>query len=103
MAEANVYCVVLSRRDDCSREEFLDAWLREHRQLIEQLPLLAEVRLLPVAEPNEGGPDGVGLLFFRSAADLAEALGSEAARRLRDHTVTFAKSDEAVRLLLVEE
>jgi hypothetical protein len=100
MAEANVYFVLLTRRADCSREQFLEQWLGEHRRRIAELPGLVDVRLLAVAEPQEGEPDGVGLLFFRTAADLAAALASPAAQRLRSHTPMFARSDEALRLLL---
>jgi len=68
MADPNVYCVLLARREDVSRDEFLRAWLGEHRKLIGELPGLADVQLLPVADPASGGPDGVGLLYFRSGA-----------------------------------
>jgi hypothetical protein len=100
MTEANVYFVLLTRRHGYSREQFLEQWLGEHRRLIAALPGLVEVRLLPVAEPSKGGPDGVGLLFFRTAADLTAALASPAAERLRSHTPVFARSDEALRLVL---
>jgi hypothetical protein len=101
MADPNVYCVLLARREDISRDEFLRAWLGEHRKLIGELPGLADVQLLPVADPTPGGPDGVGLLYFRSGAELASALASPAALRLREHTASFARSAEATRLLLV--
>lgn len=101
MSEANVYCIVLSRREDVTHERFLHCWLVEHRRLIERLPHLIDIQLLPVAEPTDGGPDGVGLLFFAGAAEMAEALASDAAQELRRHTATFARSDQALRLLLV--
>ena len=101
MADPNVYCVLLARREDISRDEFLRAWLCEHRELIGELPGLADVQLLPVADPVPGGPDGVGLLYFRSGAELTSALASPAALRLREHTASFARSAEATRLLLV--
>jgi hypothetical protein len=101
MADPNVYCVLLTRREDVSRDEFLRAWLGEHRKLIGELPGLADVQLLPVADPAPGGPDGVGLLYFRSGAELTSALASPAALRLREHTASFARSAEATRLLLV--
>jgi hypothetical protein len=103
MTEPNVYFVLLSRRDDCSREQFLHAWTGEHRRLIDELPGLVEARLLPVADPADGGPDGVGLLFFRTAADLRAALASPASARLRAHTQTFARSEDALRLLLSDQ
>jgi hypothetical protein len=101
MPEPNVYCVVLARRDDVTRDGFLRAWLGEHRRLIADLPGLAAARLLPVAEPGPGGPDGVGLLYFATPAQMAAALASPAAARLREHTATFAKSAGATRLLLI--
>ncbi|GEM_PF-3583914 len=101
MAEPDVYCVLLARRDDVTREDFLRTWLGEHRRLIGELPGLADVELLPVADPAPGGPDGVGLLYFASAAAMRAALASPTAVRLREHTASFAKSAEATRLLLV--
>ena len=102
MSSRPVYFVLLSRREDCSRERFLDAWLGEHRLLLSELPGLTEVRLLPVAEPEEGGYDGVGLLFFESEEAMARALQSEPGQRLRAHTGTFANSAAAIRLVLLE-
>jgi hypothetical protein len=100
VTEPNIYCVVLARRDDTSREDFLRIWLGDHRRLIGEVPGLARAELLPVADPVPGGPDGVGLLYFATGSELAAALASPAARRLREHTATFAKSAEATRLLL---
>jgi|HubBroStandDraft_1064217.scaffolds.fasta_scaffold05969_2 hypothetical protein len=101
MAEPNTYCVVLARRDDITREDFLRIWLGEHRRLIGDLPGLQSAQLLPVAEPADGGPDGVGLLYFGTGTRMSTALASPAAVILREHTVTFAKSAEATRLLLI--
>lgn len=101
MAEPNTYCVALARRDDITREEFLRIWLGEHRLLIGDLPGLESAELLPVAEPADGGPDGIGLLYFGTAARMSTALASRAAGRLREHTATFAKSAEATRLMLI--
>jgi hypothetical protein len=103
MTEPSVYCVLLTRRDDVSREEFLQAWLVDHRALIGELPGLAHAELLPVAGPADGGPDGVGLLYFGSAASMSAALASPQALRLREHTATFADSDRATRLLLTAD
>lgn len=70
--------------------------------MIADLPGLVEARQFPAADPQAAGCDGVGLLVFASAGDLAQALGSEAGQRLRAHTATFALSDQARRLLLDE-
>jgi EthD domain len=102
MAEGRVYCVLLARRADVSRQEFLEIWLGEHRRLMGQLPKLAEARQFPSVDPDAAGWDGLGLLVFNSPEDMAEALASDAARQLRAHTATFARSDEAHRMLLDE-
>ncbi|MCU1492890.1 MAG: Methylmuconolactone methyl-isomerase [Acidimicrobiaceae bacterium] len=80
--------------------EFLDAWLGQHRRLIEALPGLRRVELLPVAEPGADGPSGVGLLYFETGRALTAALESEAARELRRHTGTFSRSEDAIRMLV---
>jgi EthD domain-containing protein len=103
VTEQNVYFVLLTRRPELTREQFLQTWLGEHRGLIAELPGLVRASQLPVAEPEPGGPDGVGLLYFRTGADLKTALASPASARLRAHTQTFARSAEAVRLLLSDE
>jgi hypothetical protein len=93
---------MLTRRDGTSREQFLETWLGEHRRLIGELPGLVEVRQFPTSDPDVAGCDGVGLLVFASAEDLASSLTSGAAVALRAHTATFANSDEARRFLLEE-
>ena len=103
MTEPNVYFVLLTRQAGLTREEFLAAWLGEHRRLIGELPGLVRASQLPVADQADGGPDGVGMLYFRTGADLRTALASAASAKLRAHTETFARSAEAVRLLLHDE
>ncbi len=102
VAEGRVYCVILSRRPELSREQFLEVWLGEHRRLIGELPHLVEARQFPSVDPELAGCDGVGLLIFATAEDMAESLASEAAKALRAHTATFALSDQARRMLLDE-
>jgi hypothetical protein len=87
MSSGRVYCVLLSRRAELSREQFLEVWLGEHRRLMGELPDLVEARQFPAVDPDEA---------------MAGALASEAAKRLRAHTATFARSDEARRMLLDE-
>ena len=102
MASGRVYCVLLSRRSELSRQQLLEVWLGEHRQLIAELPGLVEERQFPSVDPEEAGCDGLGLLVFASPEAMSEALGSEAAKRVRAHTATFARSEEARRMLLDE-
>jgi hypothetical protein len=102
VADGRVYCVLLSRRPELSREHFLEIWLGEHRQLMGQLPHLVEARQFPSVDPEVAGCDGLGLLVFASPEGMAEALRSDAAKALRAHTATFALSDQARRMLLDE-
>lgn len=102
MADGRVYCVIFSRRTELSREQFLETWLGEHRRLIGRLPGLVEARQFPAVDPEAAECDGIGLLVFATPEAMTEALGSEAAKELRAHTATFARSDEARRMLLDE-
>ena len=102
MAEGRVYCVLLSRRAELSRDQVLEIWRGEHRRLMAELPHLVEARQFPSVNPEAAGCDGLGLLVFASAEGMAEALASDAAKRLRAHTATFARSDEARRMPLDE-
>jgi hypothetical protein len=79
VSEATVYCVLLRRAAGLTREEFLRAWLDEHRQLARELPGLREVRLLPVEEPGGAGSEATGSEATGSEATGSEATGSGAA------------------------
>jgi hypothetical protein len=102
MSEGRVYCVILSRRPELSREQFLEIWLGEHRRLIGRLSGLVEVRQFPAADPDLAECDGIGLLVFATAEAMTAALASDAAKELRAHTATFALSGEARRMVLDE-
>ncbi len=96
------YVVLLTRNDDLSRADFRRRWSEEHLPLIRALPCLVNVELLATLGDGSGY-DGVGLLTFKTQADLDAALQSNAARKLREHTSTFSKSDDAIRLLLDDD
>jgi len=97
--ETRHYCVVLTRRKGVPREEFLRAWLGEHRELALELPGILEARFMPTVDEGVAA-DGVGLLSFASNEAMRTALDSDVARRLREHTATFADSAAATRLIL---
>jgi hypothetical protein len=99
-SERRHYCVVLKRRPDVTRAEFLALWLGEHRALALQLPGVLDAVFMPTAEDDE--VDGVGLLSFASPDDLRHALSSDVAKQLRAHTATFSDSDAAVRVVLCD-
>ena len=93
------YCVVLQRRPDVTREDFLRLWLDEHRALARELPGVESVVFLPTVDEDPLA-DGVGILTFGSAEVMKVALVSDVAERLRAHTETFARSADATRLTL---
>jgi uncharacterized protein (TIGR02118 family) len=93
------YCVVMKRRPEVTRAEFLRVWLGQHRALALELPGVIGATFMPTAGDDERA-DGVGLLSFASQSDLERALNSDTARRLRAHTATFADSAAATRLVL---
>jgi len=95
------YCVVMKRRPDLTRAEFLRVWLGEHRAMALKLPGVISANFMPTAADDDRA-DGVGILSFASEAALKKALGSEVARRLRAHTATFADSAAATRLVLCD-
>ncbi len=92
------YFVVLRRAPHLDREEFLHAWMVDHRALAETLPGIREVCFQPTVDPG-ASIDGIGYLGFDSQDDLDAALATDVARRLRTHTATF--TDEAATLRAV--
>ncbi len=64
--------------------------------MIERLPGLVKVELL-VELRDDASFDGVGVLHFESV-DLA--LSSDVGPELRRHTATFARSEDAIRLVV---
>lgn len=96
------YVAVLKRRPGTSREEFLTAWLGEHRALASALPHVLRVEFQPSVALDAGEPefDGVGVLEYASLGLLRESLASDRARALRAHTSTFADSDATVRAVV---
>ena len=67
--------ILLTRREDLTREAFRRWWLDEHRPLALGLPGLRRMVINIVDEGPEGGIDGVSELWFdtREAFDAAYA------------------------------
>ena len=93
------YVVVLRRREDFTREQFLDVWLSEHLPLAQLLPGVRAVAFHPAAR-SDGEFDGMGTLDFDDLESLEACLASQAAMELRAHTSTFADSDGSVRVVV---
>ncbi len=70
--------ILLTRREDMTREDFRRWWLDEHRPLAVQLPGLRRMVVNIVeAGPAEGGIDGVSELWFDTQADFEAAYATE--------------------------
>jgi uncharacterized protein (TIGR02118 family) len=99
------YIVELTRLTDLSHEEFERQWLEEHLSLVRGLPGVISAAFYPVADPADSDgerPSGVGILGFRTLADLDRALASPEGAALRRHTRLFADSDAARRMVARE-
>jgi hypothetical protein len=99
------YIVDLTRRPDVSHEDFERRWLHEHLAMVRGLPGVASAAFYPVADPADSdgqGPSGIGVLGFRTRADLDRALASPEGSALRRHTGLFADSEGARRLIARE-
>jgi len=96
------YVAVLTRRPGTTVEDFLSAWLGDHRELAAALPRVRRVEFLPAlsVEDVAQGHDGVGFVDFDSLEDLRFSLASDQALRLRAHTATFADAGATVRLVV---
>lgn len=98
------YVVLLPRRPDISRAEFLSTWLGPHRDRLLAVPGVRDVELLPSVDAQDLGLattfDGLGLVDFEDHATLRAGLGSPEGRALRAHTTSFADSAAALRLLV---
>jgi uncharacterized protein (TIGR02118 family) len=89
------------KRNDLTRAEFRETWLREHAVLAQRLPGLREYVIDFVREAPEGAPDAIATVTFdsREALDSAFALPDLKADLLRTRDQFAA----AVQLLFVEE
>lgn len=93
------YIVVLRRRQDLSREEFLRVWMGEHLPMAQSLPGVRAVTFLPSVYADSPF-DGMGTLDFDDVESLETCLATEQAKRLRAHTSTFADSDASSRVVV---
>lgn len=96
------YVAMLRRREGSTLDEFCAAWLGEHRSLALALPLVRRVGFHPTVQGSGPDPeyDGVGFLDFDSLDDLQQSLASAEAKRLREHTGTFADAGRAARAVI---
>ncbi|MEI8057783.1 MAG: EthD domain-containing protein [Actinomycetes bacterium] len=96
------YVATLRRKPGTTREDFLNSWLGRHQQLALALPYVQQVKFMPAVEVSNVSSeyDGVGLLEFRSVAELEESLASEQALILRADTATFADTSGAARVVV---
>ncbi|MEI6372247.1 MAG: EthD family reductase [Actinomycetes bacterium] len=93
------YVVVLRRRADLTREQFLHVWLTEHLPMARALPGVRAVAFHAAARPDSDY-DGMGTLDFDDLESLEASLVGSGALALRAHTATFADSEGSVRIVV---
>ena len=96
------YVVMLRRRADVPRDEFLTAWLGEHFERAQALPGAMNATFMPSVDADSAF-DGVGFIDFATREAMDDALATVEARDLRAHTATFSDSEGAARCVVILE
>lgn len=75
---------LVRRKDGMSREDFVAHWTGPHAEIVRRLPGLRGLRYGVVTQWSQGerGWDGVGEIWFDSAADADRAFGAEPYRSM---------------------
>ncbi len=97
--------VVLHRRPDLSREEFVRYWREVHAPLAEKMPGVRRYVINPTAEAfamGEPSFDGVAELWFDDAAAARGAFASPAGVATTRDVVNFAQPQK-VQIVIAEE
>jgi uncharacterized protein (TIGR02118 family) len=84
--------ILLTRRDDLSREEFVRWWLEEHRPMALGLPKLRRMVINLVDEGPDGGIDGVSELWFDSHEDFVAAYATDHGKAVAANTMAQVSS-----------
>lgn len=90
--------ILLTRRDDMSREAFAQWWLKEHGPLARQLPGLRRLTFNLVS--SDAGIDGVSELWFDTQAAFEAAYASEIGQQVAADSMAHVAKRE--RLLVAE-
>lgn len=81
---------VIHKKDDMSREKFLERWQVEHPPYVRRLQGLRRYVQNPAIEHKADWPaDGMAELWFDSLRDMAVAFDGPAADELRAHEEHF--------------
>lgn len=93
--------ILLTRRDDLTREAFTAWLLEEHSRLAAQLPGLRRLVYNVVeGDPPEGAPDSVAELWFDTRAAFEAAYASELGTAVAADSLAHVRG--RVRLLVAE-
>ncbi len=75
----------LKARPDLSREEFLERWRNQHKEIILRLPCLIKYRQSPAIDHKNDWPfNGLAELWFNSLNDIRLAFSSDVADEMRE-------------------
>jgi uncharacterized protein (TIGR02118 family) len=93
--------IVLSRRVDMSRTEFVEWWLGEHRPLAARLPGVRKAVFNVVdSAPADAGIDGISELWFDSRADFDAAYATQVGKAVAADSLAHASG--RIRLFVTE-
>lgn len=85
--------ILLTRREDLSREAFVRWWLEEHRPRALALPKVRRMVINLVDEgPEEGGIDGVSELWFDTREDFLAAYATDHGKAVAADTMAHVTS-----------
>lgn len=73
--------ILLSRREDASREDFRSWWLERHAPLASQLPGVRRL-VFNVVETDDAAFDGISELWFEDRAAFESAYATDIGRRV---------------------
>lgn len=91
--------ILLTRRDDMSRDEFRQWWLHEHAPLAAQLPGVRRIVFNEVTGDGDG-PDGVSELWFDSEEAFTAAYATDLGQQVAADSMAHVSS--RVRLFVTE-
>jgi len=84
--------ILLTRREDLSRDEFRRWWLEEHRPRALALPGLRKMVINLVDEGPEGGIDGVSELWFDTREAFEAAYKTEHGKAVAADSMAHVQS-----------
>jgi uncharacterized protein (TIGR02118 family) len=94
--------ILIQKRDDWSREEFLEYWRTEHVTKAEEMPGVAKYTTAEIVD-EDAEYDGVAELYFEDPGDIEPAFESDAGQRTLEDAEHFTAHHETQRYTVDQE